>query len=338
MIYNQAPLFYFLSIVITAILALRLNKYLKDFFPNSFSIVVALAILFHPLSIDAFLGPNFISGPLAFFLFLEALFFIKKENILGAIFLIMGAAACNLAYCLVPIYIFLKYKKQLQQYLIPAVFYSLLLSIYLWKHLFLTPHNPIVFFSYFIMNLLAPLSLNIIDYSLFPFFASATILTVSVLLVIRWRQSFNSCSKQFWPMLFLPIIGSGFHQWSTPYRFWNNVLFSPSNFLCITFSFIVMLAIHLPRKIFIFYFAFILFFSVNWAFQWHPNSNLLEYSLNSLPSNYSELTTVKRVLAWEYLHEKNHKNGFELLRVISIENPELESLKKDLEVLDKNHH
>jgi hypothetical protein len=333
MIYSQGTIFYIIAICLTLLVGVRLQAYLKEFFTSGFSLLVTITILLHPLSIDAFLAPNPIGGPLAFYIFLEGLFMLRKEKFEWAILLMILASIFNFAYCVFPLFFFFKHRATLKKYLVPVLLYAFIGFIYFKKHFLNGDHNPIIFYSLFFQNLLIPMSLSVIDYSVFPFNPMSTALSIVFILLFCWREQYDKRSRSFWPMLLFPIFGLTRHQWTEAHHFWDDVILTSSNSLCITFAFIVMLAIHLPKKIFALYVVVILLFSYDWAQERHPYSKVLEESIVNLPADYPEIATVKRVLAWQYLYENKKKKGSDLLNALSRENTKDKNLLKDLEVL-----
>lgn len=333
MIYSQDFVFYLLAFILTIVIGIRLHSYLKEFFSSLFSAIVTLAVILHPLSIDAFLAPNFIAGSLAFLFFLESLIFLKKEKHAYALGVVVLASVCNLAYGLFPLYYVYTYRKQLSKFYVPAGIYLYLFLIYFFKLFYLTPHNPLIFFSHFSLKVLAPFSLSFFDYSTFPFSPISAIISISLLIIFLRFQQIDSRSTRFWPMLFFPLIAVFSHQWIGPYQFWHEVILTPSNFLCITFALVVMLAIHLPKEIFVAYFIVILALSYDWGTRWSPTSNLIWQSVIDLPSDYKETLTAKRVLAWQFLYEKKTREAEEMLRALLVENPGNEDLNSDLKLI-----
>jgi hypothetical protein len=333
MIYDQSFVMYFLSVLMTSILGLRLHTYLQDFFSSRQASIVTLSMILHPLAIDAFLAPNVVSGSLAFYLFIESLIMLKKEQYKLAIAFVILATVCNFSYFLFPLYFFFTFRDHLKNYFVLPIIYSFLISFYFFKYLHLTFHNPFIFFSYFSLNVIAPFNLSVIDYSLYPLSNPRLDFTIALFLLFFWLQKSNPKSRTFWPMLFLPLLSLFCHQWVTPYRFWSAIIMTPSNFFCITFGLIMMMAIHLPKKFFSLYFVFSLALSIKWASVWFPYSRALEVSIENLPTNFQYKLEAKRILTWQYFAEKKVSKGEELLKILIKENSTDQILKNDLENL-----
>lgn len=333
MVYYQTVFTYLLSFIFTAILIFRLSAYLKNFFENKFSIVISLTVLLHPLSIDSFLAPNFLPGAIAFFFLIEGLHYLKKEKVGMALFLLLLSSVCNIYYTFFLLYImylhrsfFIHFKKYVFVFLVFLVFYFRNFILH-------TPHNPIIFLSYFIQNIFLPLSLTVFNYSLYSFNLMYFLLTVVFLLLALWRQQIHGKKiDHLFPLIFLPSLGVYFTQWTEAYRFWHEVLLTPSSYLCITFAFIVMMALYLPRVLFYIYFLLILIVSFDWGQRWVPLAGVIKYSISVLPDDYSYSLNAKRFYAWELIYEKKLVQGHQLLEALKIENPHNEEIKSDLEV------
>jgi hypothetical protein len=123
------------------------------------------------------------------------------------------------------------------------------------------------------------------------------------------------------------------HQWTGIYKFWDEVVFVSSNYLSITFAFIFMMAVHLPRRVFIAFSIATLVFSYLWGSQWYPMSRMMINSSISLPDNYKATKFVKRTIAWQLLNEERIIDGKKMLGEMLKEYPQDAELKKDYEAI-----
>lgn len=334
MIYLQSKLYYLLAIVSCLGLTKRMSEYLKKYFTAGFALIVTLTIMLHPLSIDAFLGPNLFSGVIAFWILLEALFLQREGKALWAILISLIAGIFNIAYSLVPLYFFYKLTNdKKRKFIIPALVYVAFLGLYYYKLTLLSTHNPLSFLSSHLQSIVFPFYINFFTPSLLPFDFQQTLLGGFLLIVILWREEKNKTSRSYWFLIFLPLVGTMINQWTNSYKFWNEVVYSSSTYLSITFAFILMMAIHLPKKVFISYSLLTLIFSYNWASQWNPLSQLMKSSINNLPENYNEIVLVKRTLVWQLFNEEKYIEGKRVLKDLISEFPKNDALKKDLDAL-----
>jgi hypothetical protein len=202
--------------------------------------------------------------------------------------------------------------------------------MYLSRNYLKLHHKPLVFLTYFLQNIIAPFTINIFEFSLFH--ASTPLIIFSFLLFgfFIFKQRNEIQSRAFWPYIILPAFGVLYHPWNEKFKFWHEIIFTPSSYICITFAVVAMLAFHLPKKVFYGYTVFIIIFSALWSFQWNPLSNLIDYSITSLPPSFTEMITAKRLLAWELLYENQTERGETLLRGLLIENPKNEDIWNDL--------
>jgi hypothetical protein len=249
-----------------------------------------------------------------------------------ALLMMLASSACNIAYSLFPVYYFIKMDKK-KVHLVPILLYLLLLGFYFGKLILHSAHNPITFFTYFINYLTLPISINAFTPALLPFSPIAFSIALTVILLILWGQRNKPYTQYFFPFLFLPVIGDLIHQWAKPYLFWSEVVFTSSNFLCMTFAFITTIAMLLPRKYFASYVILLTFLSWNTAIQWNPISNLLRQSVLNLPTDYKEIATAKRTLAWQLLNEGKNEEGKSLLTDLASEFPGNTQIKSDLKLL-----
>jgi len=333
MIYSQSTLMYLLTIVTTLGLTKRLTQYLEAYFTPLFALLVSVTILLHPLSIDALMAPNLLNGAVAFWLFLEALFLMKEGNENGSFVLMILASVCNISYSLFPIFYFIQ--KRSKKTWIFVLVYLVLIVLYYIKLWYPTFHNPVVFAAYFVQNLVAPIYMTALTPALLPLSLFSVISAALILLLIFWGEDRNKLSRFFWPLLFLPLIGSAVHQWTAPLNFWSEIIFNGSSFLCITFAFVTMVAIHIPKKAFVLYSCIMLFLSFNWAVQWVPLSKVMRLSVLNLPLDYPKSLEAKRALAWELIYEGKLIEGKNLTEELLKNNPGNQDLENDL-LLIKN--
>ncbi len=331
MIYHQTPLYYLLAVISSFGLWKRLTTFLQDLYPSSSAMIISAAILLHPLSIDAFLGPNLLHGTIAFWLLLESLFLMKSSKPEGALGCMVLAGLCNVSYSLIPVYYFFRLKPS-KKILIPALVYILLLGFYFQKLSFNDFHNPISFLNSFYTNLIFPLSMNIYSASLFKINSFNLVSVMAISAFIVWGMQRQDKLKPFIPLLFLPLIGELIYQWDSKADFWSDIIFSGSTYLCITFAFIIFLAAYVPKKIFMVYFFLMLFFSFNWAYLWKSFPEVLNQSILNLPEDYPQMLKAKRTYAWQLMYEGKLIQGRSLLQDLYNISKD-EEIKKDLEVL-----
>ncbi|MFA6237010.1 MAG: hypothetical protein WC635_06750 [Bacteriovorax sp.] len=307
-----------------------MKEYFTSVFDNELTWMVPLAILVHPLSIDIFLGPNLVNGALAFWFFIESLLQLNKKKVFYAVILIVFSSFCNLAYCFVAFYIFWKNRVELKRLKFPAAIYLIFSLMYFYKYLLVLPHNPFVFFIYYLQTILLPIYLNLFSYSLYPFTLVSFLTAAAIVIIFLVRQQNDRRSRKYWPLLFLPSLGVLISPWNTHPQFWHEIIYTPSSYIVITFAFVTILAIHIPRTIFISYILLLILISINWGKSWIPLSGLLEMSIAELPPKYEQTATAKRLLAWQYLSEDKKEMGVDLLKKLLSSDPENENLKKDL--------
>ena len=142
MIYQQSFIFYFLAAITSLLTIFRLKNLFAYTFQKSFSTLLALIVVLHPLSIDAFMAPNLMAGGLAFLFFIEAQLYLKKENIKPAFLFLLLASLINMSYALFPIYTFFMYRKSLKNYWPQCLLYSLLFFILNFRYSFLFGSPP----------------------------------------------------------------------------------------------------------------------------------------------------------------------------------------------------
>ncbi len=330
MIYNQNFFYYILTFVIAVIAFFRTSEYLKSYLDKYPAYVASLVILLHPLSLDIFYGPNFISGILAFYFFIEALHALKHEALYWAIGLNIVAAACNLAFCLFPIYFYYINRKKLN-FGFGIILYSLLLIVYYWKHLLLIFHNPLNFFSYFTINLILPTTLSNFHFGLFPFSDIRLVSAIFIFIIFYWRHTLHPIAKDFWPYFLFPFAGIFAHQWTGIYSFWDELMLYPSTYLCFTFGFITLLAIYIPRTYFYLYSTLIISYSLFILMHSFPLSNSIGQSVVDLPEGFKYSVEAKRVLAWQYLFENKDQRGYDILKILQNENPTNKDIATDIE-------
>lgn len=333
MIYSQSTLMYLLTVVTSLGLTRRLVQYLETYFNPQFAVLVSATILLHPLSIDALMAPNLLNGVVAFWLFLESLFLMKEGHEKSSFGLMILASICNISYSLFPVYYFIRNRSKTSLVLISALTYIVLIILYYIKLWYPTFHNPIVFASYFVQNLVAPIYLTNFTPAMFSFSIFSMVSAVLILLLIFWGEDKNKLSRPFWPMLILPLIGSVVHQWTEPVNFWSEFIFNGSTFLCMTFAFVTMVAIHIPKKAFVVYFCLMSFFSFNWAAQWMPHSRAFRESVLNLPQEYPKLLEAKRVLVWELIYEGKLIEGKMMAEELLKNNQGNKDLENDLFII-----
>lgn len=335
MIYHQSVYYYLASIFLVCLILVRLHTFYKDMFDSEMGWLVSLAIVLHPLSIELFLGPNLVGGALSFWLFLEALFLAKKEKYLLSLCLLFSAGLLNVAYTFVSFYFAWKERKKLKDFRVPILIYCFFSILYMSKNLLHTPHNPFTFFVYYVQTLIFPVFLTLFSYSLFPFSVSALVMVLLMFAILIFKQRSDPRSKSFWPLLFLPVLAVCFHPSNEGDKFWHEIVFQPSSYLCITFAFITILAIQLPRRIFLVYFFCLFWASFVWGRYWFPLSNLLEVAVTDLPEKFEHTINAKRILAWQHIREGHVKLGKTMIVELQELNPKNQDLINDLNVLPK---
>lgn len=333
MIFNQSLYSYLLAWSFLGLIIFRLHSYFSEFFDKEFAWLVPLAIVLHPLSLDAFLAPNVISGGLAFWLFLESQFFLKQKKSLYAFLMIVLAGFCNFSFSFLSVYFFWKQREDLKKYKFPFAIYLFFLCLYLYKHLLSTPHNPFTFIVYFLQTLILPMLLTIFNYSLFPFPWISLLVVLVVLGIFLWKQKKDNRSKEYWPILILPALSVLFQHWNGEYKFWHEILFTPSSYLCITFAFVTILAIHVPRYIFYTYFLILIIISVSWSRSWFPLSNLLEVSISDLPEHFEQTKYAKKILALQYSYEGDNNAAKAVIKELANTYPQDSELQQDYKTL-----
>ncbi len=338
MIYSQQPIFYVLTLICAVFGFLRCQKYLLNFFTESMAWAVSFLVFTHPLSIDMFVAPNLIPAPLAFSVFIEALLMEKKEKYISTILLSALSALFNISFFFFPLYFIWKHRAQLKSLFFPGLIYLFFGVIYLYKHLLIPFHNPLKFLSYFTLNLISPFSLSVFDFSFFPWSWLALSVLIFSFAFFLLRQKKETATKELWPYLLMFLCGINLQQWFEPYRFWHTVIFTPSNFICLTFVLLVFIAFHVPQKIVLPYFILCLFVSIDWGMSWNPYSNVLGRSLEELPDSFTETMNAKRVYAWEKLYEDKSLEGEKIIKELIKRNPKAEELKSDLELLKNLKH
>lgn len=312
-------------------MVLRLRVFLSDFFSNSFSQVVICAILFHPLSVDAFFLPNVFTGALSFLFFVESMIFLKKGKLFITLFFLLLSSVFNIAYCLMPIYFFTRHYSKLSKLLPIAIAYTLFLIIFILGNFLNGAHNPFVFFTYYIQALLVPYPVHIVNFGLFPFSIIAFIASTFILVTFYIIQAKKKILNEYLALLFLPLIGVILVPWSYGYHFWSDVFFSPSSYMVITFTFILFLAHSIPRKVFYLYFFVTFLLSLYWIIHFFPFSNAISTSLNYLPTDFAQDTTpLKRLLVKQYFLEKKIEESKNLGLQLLIEQPGNIDIKNDL--------
>lgn len=335
MIYSQTFLSYLFSVLLGLFIFFRLTFFFKDYFEKIFSVTIATAVVLHPLTIDAFTGPNTLAGPLAFAFILEGLFFLKKEHIKTGLFFLCLGSLCNIAYILLPLYFFILHWNKIREYTYVGGIYLLLISIYLFKHRLHGHHQPHIFLTYFIQNIFAPLTLNIFSFSLFNFSWFSTVFTIMIFCLFFMKLRKEKDVYLFLPFIFLPCVGVLYHPWQQKYEFWHEIILSSSSYYSIVFGMTALLAFCIPKKFFIGWSFFILIISFLWGIQWREISGLIEVSLNNLPPNFTEMVEAKRLLAWEFLFEHKNERGLSILQGLARENPRNFEIQSDLKLIDE---
>lgn len=331
MIYSQDFYHYAFSLAAFILLAFRLRVFFSEYFTNSFSQIVISAILFHPLSIDAFFLPNVFTGALSFLLFIEAMILLKKEKPTIALFLFFLSSVFNIAYCLLPVYFFSRNYHKLSKLLPLAVTYIVFLIIFILGNFLNGIHNPFVFFTYFIQALIVPYPVHVVNFGLFPFSKIAFTVSIFILFIFYFIQTRKKILNEYLPLLFLPLIGVILVPWSYGYHFWSDVFFSPSSYMVITFSFIFFLAQSIPKKAFYLYFFVTFLLSLYWITHFFPFSNAINASLENLPSGFAQDTTsIKRLLMKQYFFENKIEESKNLGLQLLIERPGNIDIKNDL--------
>ena len=330
MIYQQTFYYYLFSSCFTLLIFLRLHVFFKGFFDKEMAWLVPLTILIHPLSIDLFLGPNLVSGALAFWLFIEAQLLIQKKEYSFGFLLLVFASLCNISFSFVTIYFLWQQREIFKRFRLPVFIFLVYLSLFLYQNLLVEFHNPFTFIVYYLQALILPLFMTLFNYSLFSFPLISLVVVLIILGIFVFRQRKDDRSKPFWIFLLVPFFAVLFHPWNEDYKYWHEIIFKPSSYLCVTFSFVTIMAIHTPKRIFYAYFLFLLIISVNWGQMWFPISGLLEATIMDLPVTFKQEPVAKRVLAWQYIYEGNIKPGRYILKELSNSDPKNEDLKKDL--------
>lgn len=335
MIYSQSLLFYLMAAVATLLCFRALNEFLEQYFDTKFALLVSLTVLLHPLSIEAFVAPNPIRGPIAFGLFLHGLNSLKVKTLLGIFFFLM-ATACNIGYGLFPVYFTILYRKELKNHLFPLIVYLVMFLWYGYKLLVNTVHSPVNFISNMLIDAAAPLYISFFDFTILDWYSIPNLLIVLfciALLVILTKR--NKKTLFFIPMILFPICGNVLQQWVEPYKFWDEFVLKSSNFLVLVFGVVLIIAINIPRRFFIAYSLSILLLSANWAKMWFPQSEVIKESIIDLPAEFPQTLNAKRLLVWQLFYEKKIKEGTLLLNTLAKEYPENEDLKRDLELLKR---
>ncbi len=337
MIFHREIIFYLFSTSVVILTLFRLRKFLSYYFDDFLSIFISLLILLHPLSIDSFLAPNLFAGSMAFLLFIEAQLAIKNGQLDLAFLFFGGTAFLNISYGLFPLYFYILHRKAFKKFLPIILFYSFLLLLFFTSHLLPTAHNPFLFLGYFIQNIIAPITPMIISYAIFPFHILPILLSVLLLLIFFLAKKKNNVISDFWPWIFLPIIGVLFSPWTEPINFWHDILYFPSSYLTITFSIIIISALLIPKKLLYLSCIFIFFFSLYWGRSWLTPSTFIASSLSQVPSDFhNDNLKFKRVLAKQFYDEKNYPNSQNVLLLLNNDFPENIEIKQDLEELQKS--
>jgi hypothetical protein len=339
MIFNNNIYLLLLSYAATIILIWRLSSFFNLYFDQTLSNILTLIVLFHPLSIEAILAPNAIAGSLAFLLFIEGLIRIKRNSLNSAMILFLGASICNIGYSLFPIYYYNKHKTKFQNYFPYYFTYLVLLVLFMFVRLLKHTHNPFTFFSYFIHNLIAPISVNIFSYSVFPFSLNIFILSMIIFGVLFYIQVKKKLGMDNLFILILPLIGIFFEPWTEQSFYWQEIIYSPSSYLPITFAFFFILAFFLPKSFFKVFIFVVLYFSIQWTTCFNSFSNIIETSIGNLPTDYSsELKNMKRVLSDAYFFEHRTKDALKVLEFLSLEFPNDPEIKEQILKASKSTH
>jgi hypothetical protein len=331
MIYNQTFLSYFIAGFLTIVLIFKLTGFLNRFFNTEMSFVITITTLFHPWSIDAFLAPNLLEGPIAFLILIFAIEKLLDEQILFSQIIFILAGVFNISLTLIPIYIYIKKFKELKNYTLYHLLYLIILFYYLRKHELMLDRLPLHFYIHYIQNIFFPITLSIFTYSLAPInFPSMA--TVFLFVFLLWFNKRKELQKLYFllPFSILTFIGTMTTSWNEKYFFWKEVIFNPSSFMIVTFSTIILLALSIPKRIFYAYTFFIIFVSTFWGICWFPNSKILEYSKDNLPKDYSQIFYMQKLMAWQYLYEGDTQRGIQILDKLTLEYPKDQEILKEL--------
>lgn len=330
MIVERSLLLYALSIFLGIFILFRLKFFLNKYCDSDLSWAISTAVMLHPQTIDTFTAPHFIGGVLAFSFCLEALIcFEQTKNRLGLL-LLAASSVCNLNYTFILFYFLWINGKTLKEFIIPALMFVCFSCLYLVSHL-QDGHILYVinFFVTFIENSFIPVKLNIFSYSYLPFSWSMTLAISILLTTLLLRQRKNTLFKYLYPTLFLPAAGIMFSSWTESYQVWSDVLVPHSNFLIITFAFVVLLALSMPRKIFYAYTLLLIYVSFQWTISSFPFSNLMENSLIALPESYKKTVEARNALAWQYYFENDFAKAETELKALLKTYPQREDLQKN---------
>jgi hypothetical protein len=281
------------------------------------------------------LGPNYLAGSLAFLLLLESLHQEYHDHLLSSLILVFLSSIFNLNYLFFGIFCLLRnreYFKKILIYLLPILFVTIL---YLSKSFTNLNRNPLSFASYFISNVAIPINLTIINYSLFPFNITTLIFSFSLIIFILIKEKKEGNLKQLYILLsliFSTILGIYFSPWIREKQFWDSFILTPSSYMGITFTILFFLFKIIPKKVFPLFAALILYFSANWCFNWFPNSQLVQSSIDSLPANFTNIAEIKRFKAWQLINENKKNEGLSLLNELQAETIDNKTLSKDLKL------
>jgi heme/copper-type cytochrome/quinol oxidase subunit 4 len=335
MLFDQSIFFYFLSAILYVLLFFRVSKYLNFFFDKKDSWLFTLVFLFHPLCIDALLGPNYLAGSLAFLFLIESLIQEKLGHMLSSLVLIFISSLLNLNYLFFGLFFLFKNRlffKRIIIYLIPIIFIT---TLYLSKNFTSINHNPLTFISYFISNVAFPINLTIISYSIFPLNLTTLLFSLSLIVFILMREKKEGNLNQLkilFSLIFSTVLGIYFSPWIREKQFWDSFILTPSSYMGITFAILFFLFRIIPKKVFPLFAALILYFSANWCFNWFPNSQLVQASIDSLPANFTNIAEIKRFKAWQLINENKKSEGLSLLNELQAETIDNKTLSKDLKL------
>ena len=336
MIISSSLIMYIVSWLLLIILIPRMAKLISYYLPEELSQITTLAVLFHPLSIDAITSPRSIPTGVSILLFIEAMLLFKRNKYHIGLLIFMLTTLFNISFLFFPAYFLFSYYKELKKFKFLILSFYILLFFYLSKHILISSHNPFVFFIYFIQNFIIPLPINIISFSLFPFSYHTTVVALGLILVFTFKYIQKKFPKELWYFLFLPMFGTLFSPWIENYNFWHEVLFASSNFMIMTLALTVMLALSIPRQIFYSFFSLMFIISLIWIFNSFPFSKVIEFSIDNLPVHFhNETILLKRSLARQYLIENKLEEAKNILLPIAKEKPMNLDIQMDLILLEK---
>lgn len=334
MIYESTIFNYLISIFFFILCFNEMIKFSRTHLNSLNSYLLTICVLLHPLCLDALMGPNLFNGYVSFFFFLKYLNLKSSDDDqiyginLSVIYLVFSVVF-NLYNSFLIIYHLKKTSLKNLNFKNQALLINTFALIILFSFKLFDPAiNVFSFFSNFLTTIFVPINITVFHFGLID--ASLNMIILWGLFIFYYILSLEK-NEYYYLFIFslIPVFMVNIVNINVGSEYWSKIIFYYSSLLSTVFLLLFYLSFKF-KKIFTYYSLVLICTSIFWTPFWIKKSTIVEQSFYSLPSNFQEVNTAKKTLAFQYAYDDRKELGLRLLQELVNDNFESKELTEDI--------